>query len=91
MSLKYIHNNNLYFKKHIRGKIAKAKKAADKIREEAEKQINVEKEKAISEIKKEVVQISISVAEKLINKNLSESDNKSLIEESLKKINKYEA
>ena len=71
--------------------IAKAKIAAGKIQDEAEKQINIEKEKAISEIKKEVVQISLSVAEKLINKNLSESDNKSLIEESLKKINKYEA
>ena len=71
--------------------IAKAKIAAGKIQDEAEKQINIEKEKAISEIKKEVVQISLSVAEKLINKNLSESDNKSLIEESLKKIIKYEA
>ena len=71
--------------------IAKAKIAADKIRDEAEKQINVEKEKAISEIKKEVVQISLSVAEKLINKNLSDADNREMIKESLKKVKQYEA
>ena len=50
--------------------ISKAKEAANKIREDAEKQIQVEKEKAITDIKNEVVEISISVAEKLINKNL---------------------
>ena len=44
-----------------------------------------------TDIKKEVVDLSISVAEKLINKNISEQDNSSLIEESLKKIKKYEA
>mgnify|MGYP003310465282 CR=1 FL=1 len=71
--------------------ITKAKDEASKIREEAQHQIQVEKDKAISDIRKEVVDISISVAEKLINKNISEQDNNTLIEESLKKINKYEA
>lgn len=71
--------------------ITKAKDEASKIREDAQHQIQVEKDKAISDIRKEVVDISITVAEKLINKNISEQDNNTLIEESLKKINKYEA
>ena len=71
--------------------ITKAKDEASKIREDAQHQIQVEKDKAISDIRKEVVDISISVAEKLINNNISEQDNNTLIEESLKKINKYEA
>jgi F-type H+-transporting ATPase subunit b len=71
--------------------VAKAKVQANKIREDAEKQIQVEKDKAIADIKQEVVNISLSVAEKLIHKNLSDADNKALIEESLKKVNKYEA
>ena len=71
--------------------VAKAKEEANKIKEEAKLQIKAEKDKAISEIKKEVVDLSISVAEKLINKNISEQDNSSLIEESLKEIKQYEA
>ena len=71
--------------------VAKAKEQANKIREDAEKQILVEKDKAIADIKQEVVNISLSVAEKLIHKNLSDTDNKALIEESLKKVNTYEA
>mgnify|MGYP006101502765 FL=1 len=71
--------------------IAKSKEQANKIREDAGNQIQVEKDKAISEIKKEVVNLTLSVAEKLIQKNLSDADNKSLIEESLKKVQSYEA
>lgn len=71
--------------------VARAKEEANKIKEEAKLQIKAEKDKAISDIKKEVVDLSISVAEKLINKNISEQDNSSLIEESLKEIKQYEA
>jgi F-type H+-transporting ATPase subunit b len=71
--------------------IAKSKEQANKIREDAENQIQVEKEKAIAEIKGEVVNLTLSVAEKLIQKNLSDADNKSLIEASLKKVKPYEA
>ena len=73
------------------GIIAKSKEQANKIREDAENQIQVEKDKAISEIKEEVVNLTLSVAEKLIQKNLSDADNKSLIAESLKKVQTYEA
>ena len=71
--------------------LAKAKEEANKIKEDAKLQIKAEKDKAISEIKKEVVDLSISVAEKLIDKNISEKDNASLIEESLNEIKQYEA
>ena len=71
--------------------IAKAKEQAIKIIKKTEKQIQIEKDKAIIDIKQEVVNISLSVAKKLINKNLNDADNKSLIEETLKKVNKYEA
>ena len=71
--------------------IAKSKEQANKIREDAGNQIQVEKDKAISEIKEEVVNLTLSVAEKLIQKNLSDADNKSLIEASLKKVKPYEA
>ena len=71
--------------------IAKAKDEAKKIRDDASQHIKAEKDRAISDIKKEVVDLSISVAEKLINKNISEKDNSSLIEESLKEIKQYEA
>ena len=68
-----------------------AKQKAKAITKDAEKQIQVEKEKAIAEIKSEVVNISLSVAEKLIKKNLSAEDNKALIDESLSHVKKYEA
>ena len=66
--------------------MAKSEADSKKIREEAEKQIHVEKDKAINEIRKEVVDISLAVAEKVIKKNLSKEDNQSLIEESLKNL-----
>ena len=68
-----------------------AKEKAKLITEDAQKQILVEKEKAIAEIKGEVVNLSLSVAEKLIKKNLSREDNKALINESLSNVKEYEA
>ena len=68
-----------------------AKDQAKSILTEAEKQIRVEKDKAIEEIKSEVVDISLSVAAKLIKKNISREDNQALIDESLENVTKYEA
>lgn len=69
----------------------KAKEEADSIVRNAEKRIQVETEKAISEIRGEVVELSLLVASKLMEKNLSKEDNQSLIEESLKQIESYRA
>ena len=68
-----------------------AKDQAKSILTEAEKQIRVEKDKAIEEIKSEVVDLSLSVAAKLIKKNISREDNQALIDESLENVTKYEA
>lgn len=69
----------------------KAKEEADSIVRNAEKRIQVETEKAISKIRGEVVELSLLVASKLMEKNLSKEDNQSLIEESLKQIESYRA
>ena len=68
-----------------------AKDQAKSILTDAEKQIRIEKHKAIEEIKSEVVDLSLSVATKLIKKNISREDNQTLIDESLENITKYEA
>ncbi len=68
-----------------------AKDQAKSILTDAEKQIRIEKHKAIEEIKSEVVDLSLSVATKLIKKNISREDNQALIDESLENVMKYEA
>ena len=68
-----------------------AKDQAKSILTDAEKQIRIEKHKAIEEIKSEVVDLSLSVAKKLIKKNISREDNQTLIDESLENVTKYEA
>jgi len=76
----------------LKGEIRqKAKVQADSILRDAEKQIQVETEKAIAVVKNEVVDLSLMVASKLIKKNLSKEDNQSLIEESLKQVESYRA
>lgn len=54
--------------------IAKAKEQAIKISDDAKKQIQIEKDKAIIDIKQEVVNLTLLVAEKLISKNLNDAD-----------------
>jgi len=68
-----------------------AKEKANMVITDAEKQIQVEKEKAIAEIKSEVVNLSLSVAEKLIRRNLNADDNKAIIDETLSHVKKYES
>ena len=63
-----------------------AKAKAGSIVQAAEEQIQTEKQKAIAEIRNEVVDLSLSVASKLIRRNLTPEDNQSLVEESLKQI-----
>ncbi|MBU0529459.1 F0F1 ATP synthase subunit B [bacterium] len=67
--------------------IEKAQSKSDALLEDAKKQIHIEKERAILEVKAEVVNLSIAVAQKLIKKNLSKEDNLKLINESLSSIN----
>ena len=69
----------------------KAKEEAMANLSAAKEQIKIERDKAIVEIKGEVVNLSLSIAEKLVKKNLSKEDNKSLIDESLKNVKGFEA
>ena len=71
--------------------MAQAGEDAKKLRDETEKQIQVEKDKAISEVRQEVVGLAITLAEKVIRKNLSKEDNQDLIEDSLKNLKGYDA
>ena len=61
------------------------------IKDDAKDQIQIEKDKAIAEIRHEVVTLTISVAEKVIGKNLSVEDNQQLIEKSIFDLKKHEA
>ena len=67
----------------------KAKAQADSILRNAEKQIQLETEKAISQIRGDVADLSHLIASKLIGKSLSREDDEALIEESLKQIGSY--
>lgn len=70
----------------------KAREKSGSILEDAQKQIEAEKNRAIGEIKAEAVDISIQIASKLIEKNLSSEDNRKMIEDALKQIKfKHEA
>ena len=71
--------------------LSKATEEADKIRAEAESKIKVEKDKAVDEIKTKVVDLTLTISEKIIKKNISSKENKSLIEESLKGLKKFSA
>ena len=71
--------------------VSKAKEEADGQLEKAKNQISVEKDKALLEIRQEVVDLSINVAEKIIEKNISKDDNAKIIEDSINKLKNYEA
>ena len=62
-----------------------------KIKDDANDQIQKEKDKAIDEIRHEVVTLTMSVAEKVIKKNLSIEDNQQLIEKSILDLKNHEA
>ena len=64
-------------------------KAAEKSRamvEEALAEISKEKERSLSDVKNEMVEIALATAEKIISKKLSKEEHKTLIEESLKEL-----
>jgi F-type H+-transporting ATPase subunit b len=64
----------------------KAKVEARAIVEGAERQIQQETNRALSKIRHEAVDLSLTIASKLIQRNLSKQDNEALIEDALKQI-----
>ncbi len=64
----------------------KARTEADAIIREARRQIEVETGRALRQIRTEVADLSVTIASKLIQRNLSKADNTRLIEETLQQI-----
>ena len=63
-----------------------AKVEAEKILKNAERQIQQETERAVSQIHHEAIDLSVSIASKLIQRNLTKEDNEALIEDALKQV-----
>ena len=62
---------------------------ADKIIADAKKVIDTEKDKAMSDVKNTLAELSIDIAEKIIKKDLSkDSSQKKYVEDLIKEINK---
>lgn len=64
---------------------AARKKAADLVAK-ARDQIAVERDRALREIRTTVVDLSLSIAGKVVERNLTTKDNRKLVEESLRQI-----
>jgi F-type H+-transporting ATPase subunit b len=66
--------------------LEKANKDSRAIAERAKKEIELAKDKALADIKTEVVLLSTGIASKIISKNIKPEDQKALVEEALNKI-----
>ena len=64
----------------------KARAEAEGIVKTAERQIQLETARAIQQIRHEAADLSVSIASKLIQRNLSKEDNEKLIDEALKQL-----
>jgi F-type H+-transporting ATPase subunit b len=64
----------------------KAKGEADGIVKNAERQIQLETTRALQQIRHEAVELSVAIASKLLQRNVSKEDNERLIEEALKQV-----
>ncbi len=64
----------------------KARAEADHIVKSAERQIQLETSRALEQIRREAVDLSVMIASKIIQRNLSKEDNERLIDEALKQV-----
>ena len=64
----------------------KARAEADGIIKNAERQIQLETARALEQIRREAADISVAIASKLIQKNITKEDNERLIEDALKQL-----
>ena len=64
----------------------KARTEADAIVKNAERQIQLETGRALQQIRREAVDLSVQIASKLIQRNLTKEDNEKLIDEALKQV-----
>ena len=63
-----------------------AKTEAESIIKNAERQIHQERDRAMSQVRREAVDVSLMIASKLIKRNLSQEDNDTLIEDALRQV-----
>ncbi len=66
--------------------VEKAATESRTIADRAKKEIDLAKDKALADIKNEVVLLSTEIASKIINKNIKPDDQKALVEEALNKM-----
>jgi F-type H+-transporting ATPase subunit b len=64
----------------------RARAEADAIVKSAERQIQLETARALQQIRTEAVDLSVMIASKLLQRNLTKEDNDRLIEEALKQV-----
>jgi F-type H+-transporting ATPase subunit b len=64
----------------------KARAEADAIVKNAERQIQLETTRALQQIRNEAVDLSVMIASKIIQRNLSKEDNERLIDEALRQV-----
>ena len=65
---------------------SKARTEADHIVKNAERQIQLETSRALEQIRREAVDLSVMIASKIIQRNLSREDNERLIDQALKQV-----
>jgi F-type H+-transporting ATPase subunit b len=65
---------------------SKARTEADNIVKNAERQIQLETSRALEQIRREAVDLSVMIASKIIQRNLSKEDNERLIDDALKQV-----
>ena len=71
----------------LRGEMRqKAKADSDAIVKNAERQIQLETTRAVQQIRHEAIDLSVMIASKIIQRNLSKEDNEKLIDEALKQV-----
>ena len=63
-----------------------AQNEAQSIVQNAERQIQLETDRAVLQIREEAVELSLSIAAKLIRRNLTKEDNQALIDEALQQV-----
>lgn len=64
----------------------RAKTEAESLTKNAEKQIQLQTDRALQQIRSEAVDLSVMIASKLLQRNLSKDDNDRLIQEALKQV-----
>lgn len=63
-----------------------AQKEAEAIARNAQQQIQLERDRAVAEIRQQAVELSVMIASKLIRRNLTREDNQALIDDALQQV-----